>query len=766
MNETVIDNLVIEISADSRAASANIDAVAASLKKLNSASSNTNKTASSLSKLSRAIKALGVGQFLRNAVKDVNSYVENINLFTVSMGEFASEAMAYAERVQSALGVDMSEFIRNQAIFKNMADGFGLAEEKAYQLSKGMTELAYDISSFYNVGTEEVFQRLQSGIAGEIEPVRRWGIALDQASMKQWLLKEGIDANVSSLTQADKALVRYNMMVEAMRDNGAIGDLARTLETPANAIRILNQQITQLSRAIGTLLIPVISKVIPYIQAFVKAVTNAAQALANLFGIDIDFNVDFGGVTSGISGVGDAMDDATASAKKLKDYTMGFDELNIINPNAGAGAQQVGGAGLDLEAMSVWDEAIFANINSQVDELTGKIQKLLPLIAAVGAAFLYWRIGNTVMAVLKDVYKAVSAIWGILMGNAMVATSGQSGLFKALTFISKYKGPLAIVAVAITAVTLALVDLWKNSETFRARVRGVIAEIQTAWLEFKDTIWNSVITPIMDAFGITADNISQLYSEHIRPIVEKIALVFIEILGGAIVATIDLFTGLAEIVGGIMGNIAEFISNFVTAGVENITSMRDQFSDLWDQIKKNSATKWGIIKDTIVNLIDSARQKVENIAGKISSTVIGMAQTVINWINSALSALEGFLNKVTGGALNINLPEVSLGTKTETTEVKKYATGGILEDGLFTMNHGEIAGKFNNGQSVVANNQQIIEGIADGVYRAMMAAQSDENSKPVEVSVYLDGKQISKSVDKYNNSRGRVIMGNGLGYNF
>ena len=99
-------------------------------------------------------------------------------------------------------------------------------------------------------------------------------------------------------------------------------------------------------------------------------------------------------------------------------------------------------------------------------------------------------------------------------------------------------------------------------------------------------------------------------------------------------------------------------------------------------------------------------------------------------------------------------------------KVERYATGGFLEDGLFTMNHGEMAGKFSNGQSVVANNQQIVDGIADGVYRAMIQAQGEESSKPLQVNVYLDGKQISKSVDKYNSSRGVSIMGNGLGYNF
>ena len=101
-----------------------------------------------------------------------------------------------------------------------------------------------------------------------------------------------------------------------------------------------------------------------------------------------------------------------------------------------------------------------------------------------------------------------------------------------------------------------------------------------------------------------------------------------------------------------------------------------------------------------------------------------------------------------------------------TTGVKKYATGGFLEDGLFTMNQGEIAGRFNNGKSVVANNQQIVDGIAQGVYQAMMQANRDEQDKPIQVTVVMDGKTVAKSVNKYNDGKGRSIMGNGLAYNY
>jgi hypothetical protein len=759
MSETRIDNLVIEISADSSAASSNIDKVSKSLKGLNSAASGTKNTSKLLKSLSSAIKSFSVTQALRKAIADVNSYVENVNLFTVSMGKYADEAMSYAKKVENAMGVDISEFIRNQAIFKNMADGFGVAEEQAYKLSKGLTELAYDMSSFYNVNMEEVFQRLQSGVAGEIEPVRRWGIALDQASMKQWMLQKGIEANISTMNQADKAMVRYNMIVETMANKGAIGDLARTIQTPANAIRILNQQVTQLSRAFGTLLIPILIKVIPYIQAFVKAVTNAAQAIARLLGIDLDFNVDYSGITSGIGGMGDAMDDAAKSAKKLKDYTMGFDELNIINPDTGSGAgQQIGGAGLGLEALSVWDDSIFDGINSRVDELAGKMKWLVGLVTAVGVAFAGWKISSWIASELKAIKGALTAI------------AGTKGVSNVLSFFGKHKLGITLAALAITAVALALVDLWENSETFRNTVTGVLDEIKAAFGRLKDAVWNDMINPLLEAFGITAGSFSELYSQYVRPVVEKIASALVIGLGGAVVGVLDLFTLAVSTIGTAIGNIAQFIANFATNAVENIATMKDQFRMLWEQIKRNTVTKATELKNQLGDIWDKVvygfDKLKEGIRSRIDS-IKGFFGDLISKINEAIRAIEDFLTIDIGNtSIGIDLPEIGSGDKLG-LKVEKYATGGVLEDGLFTMNHGEIAGKFSNGQSVVANNQQIVDGIADGVYRAMMMAQQgEESSKPLQVNVYLDGKQISKSVDKYNNSRGVSIMGNSLGYNF
>ena len=131
-----------------------------------------------------------------------------------------------------------------------------------------MTELAYDLSSLYNEDTEQSVLRLQSALAGEIEPIRRLGISISQATLQEYALAHGIDESVMSMTEQEKALLRSLVLMEGASRIGAIGDFAKTLESPANAMRVLRQQITQLGRAIGTVFVPILIQVIPWVQAF------------------------------------------------------------------------------------------------------------------------------------------------------------------------------------------------------------------------------------------------------------------------------------------------------------------------------------------------------------------------------------------------------------------------------------------------------------------------------------------------------------------
>ena len=727
-----------------------------------------------------------VGKKIGDSITEMNSYIENVNLFTVSMGKYSDEAMDYAEKVQDAMGIDMSEFIRNQGIFMNMASGFGVAEDKAYKMSKGLTELAYDISSFYNVDVDTAFQRLQSGIAGEIEPVRRWGIALDQASMQEWMLKKGIDAKVNSLNQADKAMIRYNMMVEAMAGNGAIGDFARTLITPANAIRILQQQITQLSRAIGSLFIPILIKVIPYVQAFVKVLTSAIQTIASFFGFQMP-QIDYSGMenlSAGASGASDSLDDAAKSAKKLKDYTMGFDELNIINPDTGAAAGSslsAGVGGLDLDPASVWDEGIIDGINSKVDGLTGKMKVLLGIVTAIGAAFLIWKIGTGIASGIKAISTGLLAVKAALFGFPAIAGQVAPSLAPITGLLAKigdHAVPILAVAAAIAAITFAVVDLWKNSEPFRDAFGAVWDNIKTAVSDAKQTIEDS-INGVLTALDLPAVKLEELYGTYIRPYVEDIGLIFLDVFGNLIVGAIKTFAGIFEtitgtVVGLLTGDWSQTVSGLKdtwdgvfsalpTPVQEALKSVGENLSTWWDNIKewfeKNVAPKF---------TLEYWLEKFENLKTSFVTTIknainaaIELVNKFISWLNSCMQFSWDAI-VVAGVELapagSIQLFSIPL--------IPKFEKGGFIEDGLFTMNQGEIAGRFNNGKSVVANNQQIVDGIAQGVYQAMMQASRDEQDKPIQVTVVMDGKTVAKSVNKYNDGKGRSIMGNGLGYNY
>lgn len=335
-------------------------------------------------------------------VKESNDYVENLNLFTVAMGDAAESALEYAETVRDAVGIDPSEWIRNQGVFKQITSGFGVMEEKANLMSQNLTQLGYDISSFYNISIEEAMEKLQSGIAGEIEPLRRLGYAIDVATLQQVAYEHGIQQSVNTMNQAQKSQLRYIAIME--QSGNAMQDLARTSMTPSNALRILNQQITQLSRALGNLLIPLLQKIIPWVQAFVEVITDAVQALAVFFGFELP-TIDYSGmdgIASGANDVEDAISGATGAAKEMKKALLGIDELTILEPTKTGGAGGAGGIGNGDLGLELPEYDFLAGLKEQTDDLKTRMKDLLEnYIIPIGAGLEAWRIAKTLIPDLR-----------------------------------------------------------------------------------------------------------------------------------------------------------------------------------------------------------------------------------------------------------------------------------------------------------------------------------------------------------------------------
>lgn len=196
-----------------------------------------------------------IGNTIASWLHTSNQYIEDMNLFNVALGEYASEAQKYAEQVGEVLGIDPGEFMRNQGTFNTIISGFGVASDKAYLMSKNLTQLGYDLSSFFNITVDDAMQKVQSGIAGELEPLRRLGYDLSVARLQEEALALGIEKKVSAMTQAEKSQLRYYAIMTQVTT--AQGDMARTLNAPANQLRVLQAQVTQCARAIGNLFIPI-----------------------------------------------------------------------------------------------------------------------------------------------------------------------------------------------------------------------------------------------------------------------------------------------------------------------------------------------------------------------------------------------------------------------------------------------------------------------------------------------------------------------------
>lgn len=453
------------------------------------ATTTTGKFTSGLKALNVAAVAITfrkIGHFIAQAVTESNKYQEDLNLFTVALGQYAAEAQNYTEKVSDVMGIDPAQWLRNQGVFNTLLTGFGDTAERAQLMSQNLTQLGYDISSFFNISIEDAMQKLQSGISGELEPLRRLGYDLSQARLEQTALNLGIKESVANMTQAEKAELRYYAIMTQVTT--AQGDMARTLETPANQLRILQAQLTQAARAIGNIFIPALNAILPYAIAVVQVIREIANALANLAGFKLT-EVDYSGVNSAAVGAGslaDNLDDAAGAAKKLKQYTAGFDELNVFASNtgsgSGAGAGGAGGFDFDLPTYDFLGDAVqtrIGEIKKMIEDTLAEITTIvsgfmlavgailvvtgvnIPLgvgLMAAGAVGLAATVGLNWTAMSRELASTLALITGVV-----------GGFLLALGAIMAFSGanlPLGIALMALGGASLvsAAVINWHNSD--------------------------------------------------------------------------------------------------------------------------------------------------------------------------------------------------------------------------------------------------------------------------------------------------------------
>lgn len=415
--------------------------------------------------MAKLVSLKAIAEYLGNAVAKFNDFYEATDLFHNAMGNLSGEADTLISKMQGLLGVDPTKAMTYMATIQSLGTSFGLASDKAYILSKNLTQLAYDEGSYWNKDVAETFTAMSSAISGEIEPIRRLGIDLSQARLQQELLALGFNKQVSSLSQADKAVLRY---IAIMKQTANVqGNLAQTIQSPANQIKILKAQLDMLAKSVGSLLYPAMKSILPPLIAAVQLIREFVQWVAKLMGVKVVFT-DFTKSADSVGGIGDAMDDTTDSTKKaakaLKDYTMGFDELNIIDPTQGSSGSGGGAsAGNILGDVDLSGYDMFKQYNEefakQIDAIKQKIKDMLPIIGAVTAALALWKIVDF----LTDIATAISKMTDLQKLALSIATVvvEASLVFSFAKGYASSGNPLELLGEVVSAAFGSFV-LWRT----------------------------------------------------------------------------------------------------------------------------------------------------------------------------------------------------------------------------------------------------------------------------------------------------------------
>lgn len=654
--------------------------------------------------LKTGIVALGIGKVIKDSIQSGMDAIESDSLFETSLGANADAVRSWSDEVSNVLGLSAVAMRKNTGVIYNMTSSMGVAEDSALKMSKGVSLLSEDMASFYNLDSTEAFNKLRAGLTGETEPLKALGILVDENTVKQVAYQEGIAQTGAELTNEQKVLARY---VAILKQTGnAQGDLARTINSPANQLRQLKQSVTDLGIAFSNFLMPVVSAVLPYLTAFTKVITQALNGLASFLGLTSKGTSDeTKKIADNFGGIGGDIEKADKKAKKMKNTLAGFDEMNVLQDNSsdsssGSGSSGAVGGGTGFE-LGEYD-AHLDWVSSKSDEISEKIKGAFktigdlsvkawnsePVQAFVNTAKKYggflWSYWSTLG---QDLYENITNTWGNIKNNVSGTMTNISTLWTnmwtdigvgidtwgqpIIDGVSKLFNSIWADAVdpylqIITGVwkdfTGILVELWNE---YGQPLINNIGEFITNIIGLFQSLWDNVLAPIIQPF---LEMMSNLWNEHIKGLVKEVGSFIMTLVNGALEIYnkfIDpivkwLLEFLApkikwafDFIWGIIGVVIGWIVDKVQAVIQIFRGLIDfvvgvftgNWSKAWDGIKTMFGGVVNSIKATWTALKDALKVVVDAIVGFFKAS---WEQIKIIW-----STVGSFFSGIWNGIKNV-----------------------------------------------------------------------------------------------------------------
>ena len=717
--------------------------------------------------------AMGIGDLTMQAA----SYYESLNLFTTTLGEKAQEGMDWVNMFSDALYLDPSNVMQYMGTFDSLIEGLGVGADDAYLMSQQLTQLTYDLASFKNLDFQTAFEKLQSGISGEIEPLRNVGVALSEATLQELAYSLGIEKTVNEMSEAEKAQLRYIQIMKSSTDWQA--DMGKTLMSPANAIRVLKEQFTLLGRAIGNVFIPIVMALVPIVMVVTEALTWLANVIAdfvgNIFGFELDFSMDTGGfdssvgdITGGLEEIGDTAD---KTKNKLNTMLAPFDELNNVqtkskSTGAGDGDTGLGGdLGVDLptyDALSKLTDEFSSKIDGlkakfgELGEVISKIWDSEPIQSFVGALQTVGSfVGELIITIGESTYNNIITTWNNIKGNVTTGISNLGYLWTSFwteldNGIQTWGGPiiehmnglfnsvwtdgidpaLQSISEMFSGWSETLVSIW---DEHGGRLINNILEFVDKTIQAFQKIWDDIIAPIIQPF---LEDLQWLWDEHLSKMIKSVGDFVgtlinsaLEIYNKWILPIVDFLTTIlsptvsqvAGTISGIVTTVWSFLSESISGAMQILTGLIDfitgvftgNWSRAWDGVKS-------IFKGVFDGLVNIVKTPINLIIDIINGFIRGLNRIKVpKWVPSI-------------GGKGINIPTIP-----------KFEDGGYPDSDLFLANENgipEMVGRIGN-QTAVANNDQITTAIASAVTQAINNSNFGNNSGG-PTTIYIGNKKV------------------------
>ena len=601
-------------------------------------------------------KGLGA---LREMTDEAVNYTETVNLFNVSFGkgieglnQYYEQALDFQERLEEKLGINIEESMRYQALFNSMTKSMGLSANYAYTLSENMTQLGYDLASLYNIDPTSAMTKLRAGLAGQTEPLRELGLDITEQSLKPVAESLGIDRSIRNMSQAEKAALRYIAVLR--QATIAQGDFARTMDSPANQLRIFNAQVTAFKRNMGNLWQGILGGILPYVNAVMMVINELLKMVAKLFGFEVASQPVNISANIGADDLSSDLGDASKNAKELKNQLMGFDEINNIsldNKSSGSSSDS-NGVGIDkrlLDAIDDYDN-LMDSVSNKATEIRDKMlawlgfkrnddgtwklkegltnfEKILDIVKTIGVAIGTWKISSTITNILKNL--------GILKGkqNFQIAF----GLTLALTGImAQWQGTSHLLAGDVDLFTILETLLGTAGGTF-----GIVSILKATKLGKTLSLGNKIkiglgVSLAIQGIQVLADGINT------GDIKKTIA----GALETAISGTITLKT--------LLGN--QSISNAINTITKSLTTFGNKAKNVFGTVISSAST----------------------FGSKLGSAFKGGTTGIKNFVSSLTKGTSGMSSFVkTGGKMIAGLAGITGGSALAYATMKDFATGAI-----------------------------------------------------------------------------------------